>query len=138
MTTGMMGTPRYAAPEQFSASPSDPNALTAETDIYELGVTIYEVLAKKNPYDGANLEEIKENHKKIVLPYILGVPNGIVNVLRKATNPTPTARYSNVSQFKMALTQSLLVPEKKSVVPWVILSILIVAIVLLLLVIVLK
>lgn len=113
-TTGMMGTPRYAAPEQFSVSATS-NKLNARTDIYELGVTIYELLAKRNPFDGKSLDEIKKKHSSICLPYISGVPKIVVDVLRKATMPSATDRYSSALQFKEALKDAL---EKKQPVYW--------------------
>jgi len=101
--TGMMGTPRYAAPEQFQSSKN----LDKRADIYELGVTIYELLAKKNPFEGSSLEDIKKKHSLIVLPKIPGVPYPVLDVLRKATAPNRNRRYDNVLEFKKALMDSL-------------------------------
>ena len=111
-SSSLMGTPRYAAPEQFNQG----STLDARTDIYELGVTIYELLTKKNPFDANNLEVMKKRHRdaSVVLPYHFGVPNSVIDVLRIATNPDPNKRFDNVHDFKMAL-QSAFIPKPK---PW--------------------
>ena len=111
-STGMMGTPRYAAPEQFLSSSS----MDARTDIYELGVTIYELLAKRNPFDGESIEDIKEKHNTVTLPYVYGVPKVIIDVLRKATKPLPIHRYQSALEFKSALSGAL--QKKQSVFHW--------------------
>ena len=112
-SSGLMGTPRYAAPEQFD---NGTKKLDARTDIYELGVTIYELLTKKNPFDSNNLEVMKKRHKDatVVLPYHVGVPNAVIDVLRVATMPDPNKRFDDVYAFRHAL-QSAFIPKPK---PW--------------------
>lgn len=111
-SSSLMGTPRYAAPEQFDHE----TKLDARTDIYELGVTIYELLTKKNPFDANNLEVMKKRHKDatVVLPYYIGVPNPVIDVLRIATMPDPDKRYDDVYAFRQAL-QLAFIPKSK---PW--------------------
>ncbi len=110
-SSSLMGTPRYAAPEQFDHG----TTLDARTDIYELGVTIYELLTKKNPFDSNNLEVMKKRHKDatVVLPYYQGVPNSVIDVLRIATMPDPAKRYDDVYAFRQAL-QLAFVPKNMS------------------------
>ena len=112
-TKGMMGTPRYAAPEQFSVSSHSSNSLTARTDIYELSVTIYELLAKENPFQGSSLQETREKHEKGWLPYIPDVPKTIVDVLRIAVSPNPSDRYQSAKEFKAALRNALFAKPQK-------------------------
>lgn len=111
-SSGLMGTPRYAAPEQFNYG----KKIDARTDIYELGITIYELLTRKNPFDSNNLEVMKKRHQDaaVVLPYHLGVPKAVVDVLRVATRPDPSQRYDDVYTFRKAL-QSAFIPKSK---PW--------------------
>ena len=110
-SSSLMGTPRYAAPEQFDHG----TTLDARTDIYELGVTIYELLTKKNPFDSNNLEVMKKRHKDatVVFPYYQGVPNSVIDVLRVATMSDPAKRYDDVYAFRQAL-QLAFVPKNMS------------------------
>ncbi|MBO4673407.1 MAG: serine/threonine protein kinase [Bacteroidaceae bacterium] len=111
-SSGLMGTPRYAAPEQFNYG----TKLDARTDIYELGVTIYELLTRKNPFDSNNLEVMRKRHQDatVVLPYYQGVPKPVIDVLRIATNPDPTKRFDDVYAFRQALQSAFILKPK----PW--------------------
>ena len=51
-----VGSPFYAAPEQFDGRECDPR-----TDVYSLGVVLYELLTGQRPYLGATLREIRES-----------------------------------------------------------------------------
>lgn len=109
---GLLGTPKYAAPEQFILSPNNDTDISSRTDIYELGVTLYELIADYNPFDSQTIDESKEKHNSLVLPYIQGVSNAVVDVLRKATAVSPSDRYASVRDFKMDLQAALLKKAK--------------------------
>ncbi|MCX7703626.1 MAG: protein kinase, partial [Planctomycetota bacterium] len=53
----LMGTPHYMAPEQFEGKPAD-----ARVDIYALGVTFFEIVTGKKPFDGKTAFKIMEAH----------------------------------------------------------------------------
>lgn len=74
-------TPRYASPEQLRGE-----ALTAATDIYSLGVVMYEVLSGKYPFEGANRE---------VLPRP-DLPTELTSIVLKAMAAKPEERYESV------------------------------------------
>jgi serine/threonine-protein kinase PpkA len=59
----VVGTPRYAAPEQSAGAPADPSA-----DVYSLGVVLYELLCGQPPYPGTTLTELLCQHLLAPVP----------------------------------------------------------------------
>ena len=106
----LMGTPKYAAPEQFDITPE--TKLTAQTDIYEAGVTLFELLSSFNPFIADSLKSSYHKHKYTYLPYVQGVPDGLIDVLRIATSPAAANRFKTAADFKTAIIKSL-IPKKK-------------------------
>ena len=98
-TSNMMGTPKYAAPEQFGLKGTR-ETIDNRTDIYELSVTIYELLCNNNPFASQTFDELIEKHKTLLLPYNKDVPKPIVDVLRKAAHPDKQQRYRNIIDFR--------------------------------------
>lgn len=111
---GMIGTPQYAAPEQCAEEQQAGAVLDATTDIYEAGVTLYELLASYNPFDAPTVTEIVNRHHIEELPYVQGVSKELVNVLRKATAKNQEDRFRTCGEFKNALFRALAVKPK----PW--------------------
>ena len=52
------GTPAYMAPEQLNGSPANP-----QTDMYALGLVLYEVFTGKRPFQGRNVAELIDQHR---------------------------------------------------------------------------
>ena len=104
-TSNMMGTPKYAAPEQFGRMGTN-KSVDNRTDIYELSVTIYELLCGENPFLSHTFEELIEKHKTLLLPYHKSIPKPIMDVLRKAAHPDKKMRYSNIVDFKNEFKKS--------------------------------
>ena len=113
-TSGLMGTPNYAAPEQFELLESQPS-FSPSTDIYEAGVTLYEFLTSENPFRKNTLEEIKESHKKDILPSSPKLTPSLLKVLRKATDIEAAKRYQNAKEFSNALKLALQYPNGKTI-----------------------
>lgn len=105
------GTPKYAAPEQF------PNSLYAgisrATDIYQAGVTLFELLTGLNPFASQSLTEASMKHASICLPYVKGIPVELMDVLRRATDPNPSNRFQDVNDFRDAIESSI--TKKKNI-----------------------
>lgn len=106
-SSGTMGTPLYAAPEQFS----NVSKVDATTDIYEVGVTLYELLARFNPFKGSSLKETANRHRNMELPESDYIPKPVLNVLRVATNPEQSKRYGSALEMKQALEVALTIKE---------------------------
>src|SRR6202165_2901512 len=80
-TTGLMGSPFYMAPEQWSDDPPD-----ARADIYSLGVMLYQMLAGDVPFKGSSIPSIMKKHLTLEVPSLaskgVAVPPQIEAVIR--------------------------------------------------------
>ncbi len=111
---GMIGTPQYAAPEQCAEEQRTGACVDATTDIYEAGVTLYELLTAYNPFDAPTVSEIVHRLHQEELPYVQGISKELVDVLRKATAKYQADRFRTCDEFKHALLGALTVKPK----PW--------------------
>lgn len=105
----LVGTPKYAAPEQFGVGAN--TKLNAQTDIYEAGVSLYELLCGYNPFSADTLEGSIGKHNVITLPYTDNIPRKLVDVLRVATRHNQSERYKSAAEFKNAI-KTALIPDK--------------------------
>jgi serine/threonine-protein kinase len=101
----LIGTPRFAAPEQFADS-AIKAPLTTATDIYQAGVTLYTLLTDTNPFSHDIAKACKEHQTKL-LPPAPHISQAILTVVRKAANPKPDQRYQSANEMKMALVKVL-------------------------------
>lgn len=115
---GFIGTPQYAAPEQILRD-SDNTEINAQTDIYALGVTYYELLTGKNPFKTDVEAEMLSRQIKMKLPYDKKIPRSIFNVILKATEKAPAKRYKSASEFKFAILDALQRSKENSIKDWV-------------------
>jgi serine/threonine protein kinase len=108
LTTDMMiGTPQYISPEQALAKQD----LDTRTDIYSLGVVIYELLVGKVPFTADTPFAIVHDHIYTPLPLPRSINPGLSEsterVLLKALAKDKEARYINVSTMIEALKKSV-------------------------------
>jgi len=103
---GILGTAEYAAPEQELKIGDTRLDIDATTDLYELGVTLYEMLSGRNPFSGHTIEEAMKLHNTITLPPINGVKKPVMDVILKATSRNKTDRYQSAAEFQQALRQA--------------------------------
>ena len=115
---GFIGTPQYAAPEQILRD-SDNTEINAQTDIYALGVTYYELLTGKNPFKTDVEVEMLSRQIKMKLPYDKKIPRRIFNVILKATEKVPAKRYKSASEFKFAILDALQRSKENSIKDWI-------------------
>jgi tRNA A-37 threonylcarbamoyl transferase component Bud32 len=104
-TTGQfLGTPNYMSPEQVSGSPVD-----GRSDIFSLGVVLYEVLTRRKPFSGENLTAIsyKIVHEDFTPPAELSsdVPPEFNPIVARAMAKDPWNRYQRGKDFALALQQ---------------------------------
>jgi len=119
-TNSVMGTVHYLPPEQASGKGS-----TIRSDIYSMGIMMYELLAGFVPYKGDSAVEIALKHLKEPLPSVRktypSIPQSIENVIIKATAKNPKNRYADAramhEDIKTALDESRQ-DEKRYVYPY--------------------
>jgi WD40 repeat protein/serine/threonine protein kinase len=97
--TGMvLGSPDYLSPEQARSEP-----VTPQTDIYSLGVMLYEVLTGQHPFPNVSSVERMYKHLNEPLPLIATLPpevvEGINTIIQKATAKNPAQRYADVLEM---------------------------------------
>jgi len=104
ITTGntTMGSVHYFSPEQARGGYTD-----AKTDIYSLGVVLYEMVTGKLPFDGDTAIAVAMQHieKEPILPSVLApdIPKSLENVIRRAMSKEKALRYDSVMQMLVDL-----------------------------------
>lgn len=101
-TSSMMGSPYYMSPEQMMSSKS----VDARTDIWSLGVILYELIAGKVPFDGEAIPEIVAKVLQNSVPAIdtrADIPPGFQKVLEKALAKERADRFNDVAGLAAAL-----------------------------------
>ena len=111
---GFIGTPQYAAPEQILRE-SVNSEINAQTDLYALGVTYYELLTGKNPFKTEVEAEMLSRQIKMKLPYDKKIPRSIYNVIMKATEKAPGKRYKSATEFKYAIIEALRESKERTI-----------------------
>lgn len=97
-TNSVMGSVHYLPPEQAAGKGS-----TIKSDIYSIGILMYEMLAGTMPFRGETAVEIALKHIKEPMPSVRKVnpkvPQSLENVILKATAKNPKNRYNNVREL---------------------------------------
>ena len=97
-TNSVMGSVHYLPPEQASGQGS-----TLQSDIYSMGIVMYELLTGELPFKGDNAVEIALKHLKEPIPDIRekipNVPNSIYNIIKRATAKNPKNRYNDAREM---------------------------------------
>ena len=97
-TNSVMGSVHYLPPEQASGSGS-----TIKSDIYSLGILMYELLTGKVPFKGDNAVEIAIKHMKEAIPSVCkfnsAIPQSVENIILRACAKNPKNRYDSVADM---------------------------------------
>ncbi|MCI1290479.1 MAG: Stk1 family PASTA domain-containing Ser/Thr kinase [Lactobacillus sp.] len=105
-TNTALGSVHYMSPEQARGG-----VVTKQSDIYSLGIILYELLAGKVPFGGQTAVSIALQHMRDQVPSLHklnpDIPQSLDNVVRQATAKDPRDRFASVSAMKQALDQSL-------------------------------
>jgi len=101
--TGMvLGSPKHMSPEQITGKPID-----QRTDIFSLGVMLYEMLAGQVPFNGENINTIMYQILNAAPPPLNtlnpAVPDALNLIVAKALAKSPDDRYRNAREFADAL-----------------------------------
>ncbi|MCJ0763844.1 protein kinase domain-containing protein [Variovorax terrae] len=84
----LLGSPSYMSPEQISGE-----AVTPRSDLYSLGVLLYELVAGERPYNGKSLMELLSTHFKAPLPTLPAQAAALQPILDRLMAKKPAARY---------------------------------------------
>ena len=103
---GFIGTPQYAAPEQILRD-SQNTEINAQTDVYAVGVTLYELITGKNPFKTDIEAEVLSRQMTMKLPYDKRMSRRLYRVILKATQKSQTKRYKSASEFKLAIIDAI-------------------------------
>ncbi|MFD1471137.1 Stk1 family PASTA domain-containing Ser/Thr kinase [Companilactobacillus mishanensis] len=109
-TNSLLGSVHYMSPEQIRGG-----SATELSDIYALGIILFELLAKTVPFKGDTAVSVALKHSKEDVPDLQkidsNIPTALENVVLKATAKDPKQRYQSVSQMYDDLNTCLL-PER--------------------------
>ena len=97
-TNSVMGSVHYLPPEQASGK-----GATVKSDIYSMGIMMFELLTGQLPFKGENAVEIAFKQIKDDIPSIReinpSIPQSVENIILKATAKNPKNRYNNAKEM---------------------------------------
>jgi serine/threonine protein kinase len=103
--TAALGSPYYMSPEQIEGS----KPLTFHSDMYSLGVVLYELLTGRRPFTGDNLEALIANILKVqpLPPSELraGLPKAVDAIVLRALRKAPEHRYPTWTEFALEVSK---------------------------------
>jgi len=108
-TVGIVGSPAYMAPEQWSGEETD-----RRCDVYSLGIILHEMLTGDVPFKGSNIPSIMKKHLMAPPPPLAtpgsGISPEVEKVVHRALEKQPETRTPSVEEFIAELEQAVLHP----------------------------
>jgi len=98
-TRSYSGTPVYSSPEQLSR---DDDSIGPRTDVYGLGITLYELLARDLPLRHESLTQLLQRVQTGRIPTLHNqpqIPSALATIVHRAIAPEPSRRYASVAAF---------------------------------------
>ena len=115
ITSNVMGSVHYTSPEQARGGYSD-----EKSDIYSLGVTMFEMLTGRVPFNGETTVAIAIKHIQEPMPsprdFVPEIPYSLEDIVLKCCEKSPDRRYQNMQELVEDLKQCLLTPDADFVV----------------------
>jgi serine/threonine-protein kinase len=110
ITSNVMGSVHYTSPEQARGGFSD-----EKSDIYSMGITMFEMLTGRVPFNGDTTVTIAIKHIQDPMPsireFVPEVPVSVENIVMKCTQKSPDRRYQNMGEVIKDLKYSLVNPD---------------------------
>lgn len=92
------GTPQYFAPEQAAGEPATPS-----TDVYAIGVVLFELLSGRTPFQGETPSSVALKHLTDKAPLVAefnpAVPRQLEQIVQKVLSKEPSGRYRTAGQM---------------------------------------
>ena len=111
ITSNVMGSVHYTSPEQARGGYSD-----AKSDIYSLGITLFEMLTGRVPFNGDTTVAIAIKHIQEELPspaeFNDEIPISVEKIVLKCCQKSPDRRYQSAAELIADLKRSLITPDK--------------------------
>ncbi len=115
ITSNVMGSVHYTSPEQARGGYSD-----AKSDIYSLGITLFEMLTGRVPFNGDTTVAIAIKHIQNPMPsprdFVADIPVSVEKIVLKCTQKSPDSRYQSMTELVEDLKRSLITPDEDFVV----------------------
>ncbi len=111
ITSNVMGSVHYTSPEQVRGGFSD-----EKSDIYSLGITLFEMLTGRVPFNGETTVAVAIKHIQEQMPsvreFVPEIPISVEQIVKKCTQKSPDRRYQSAPELIEDLKKSLISPDE--------------------------
>ena len=111
ITSNVMGSVHYTSPEQVRGGFSD-----EKSDIYSLGITLFEMLTGRVPFNGDTTVAVAIKHIQEQMPspreFVPEIPISLEKIVLKCTQKSPDRRYQSAPELIEDLKRSLISPDE--------------------------